>query len=374
MKNLSLTQQQLLALVRLGIGSDAQADECLRQDIGWKAIVSLAEEQTVVGVVADGVQRLPEELWPERRMRLQWFGLAAMQTEQNAVVNAAMADLVKVLEQEQISYCIVKGQTLGALYPNPDARQAGDVDFYVPAGDFQHAKTLIEQRLSVKVEGEERADKHDSFVYRDVRFEMHYRLETFGISRHQRHFDRMIDQALEVEPVTRHITDMMVRVLPPEGELVMTFKHLFNHLLMEGVGLRQLCDLLILLLHYPPAGRQRLESLLHQIGYYEAFMAMGATLVSYLGLSPERFPFTLRQKDYRWADRLIEVPLDRGNFGKYNRKTFINQLGHKLDTAAIAFGHCLRFLPLAPSDIAGLIPTRIGIAMKMRCSVNEPTE
>lgn len=363
MKSLSLTERQLLALLGWSLSSGNEMPACLREPIDWPQMRQLAEEQSVTGLVAEVQKKLPEALWPSRRERVWWFGVAAMIAELNRQMNQAIVRLVQVLDAGQIQYFLFKGQSIGACYPQPEMRQAGDVDFYVSAADFQRAKVLIEHELAVRVEGNEQLDKHDQFTYEGIRFEMHYRLETFGTQRHQSAFDQFICQSLNKPVITRQVGEVPVRILPPAEELMVTFKHLFNHLLMEGVGLRQFCDFMMLLRQFPAEANDILKQELQKVGYYEAFLAVGATLVKYLGLPEASFPFVLKDCHYRWSDRLVAVPMSRGNFGKYHR-SMNSRWGHRIDTALIAFGHCLRFMPLAPTDILGLLPTRCRIAWR----------
>lgn len=365
--SLSLLDQQHLALLRLVLTRDAKVDRCLiEHPIDWERMRQIAEMQCTLGLLSEAMTRLPQPLWPERRVRFEWSALGHQIALQNKELNAALADLVKLLAEEQIAYVVVKGQTLAALYPLPQLRHSGDVDFYVPSYDFMRAKDLIQRRFGVKILGDEHDDKHDSFDYRESRFEMHYRLETFGIKTHQQRFDEMIDHCLSEQSCFRQIGDTNVRILPQVEEVVLVFKHLFNHLLMEGVGLRQFCDLSVLLQHFDWSQKNLLEQRLKEIGYYRAFAAMCALLIKHFGLLENSFPLALSRSDYKWSNRLLHVAIDRGNFGKYNRLGTNNSLWHKIDTARISFGHCVRFLPLAPVDIMGLVPRRIVIALRNR--------
>ena len=130
--------------------------------------------------------------------------------------------------------------------------------------------------LYVEMDKED-VDKHYSFDWQGIRFEMHYQIETLGNCRHQRRFNRMIDEAMAKHMDSFTLCDSdgketEVCVLPPMEDLIAVFKHWFNHLLVEGVGLRQTLDLAVLLNAYKDKiNVGRLMTALDGIGYMKAF-------------------------------------------------------------------------------------------------------
>lgn len=335
-------------------------------------LFTLAQRQAVIALVDAALDRLPETQSLPKMERLKWHGYAQRIALSNAAVNADLHRLVRCLDGAGVRYAVFKGQVAAALYPEPWRRNPGDVDFYVVRADYARARQLIISELGVNVERSADADKHETFTLGSTRFELHFRIETFGTRRHQQRFDALIEASLQAAtPCRRTVDGVEVPVLPPVAELVTLFKHLFNHLLMEGVGLRQFCDLLVHVERLCPqepqaaaAFSRQLSQALTDVGYLTAFRAMLAALHRHLGLT--HLPLALTDADYRWADALIDVPLSHGSFGKFDRRTTTLPGARQVDTATLALRHCLRFLPLAPTDILGLLPTRFGIALR-RC-------
>ncbi len=280
-----------------------------------------------------------------------------------AAKDARVAMIAKLMKQAEIPYIIFKGQVAARYYPQVYLRSVGDIDFAVPFSYYEKSKLMIEELLKVPVV-DDRLDKHAAFFYEKTRFEMHHRVETFGYNRHQTLFDSWI--AVEQKsPRILKIDGVDVHALSPLMDIIVIFKHLFNHLLVEGVGLRQICDLALAL------DRNRglydeaiLSKRLHQIGYYRGFKAMGALMVDYIGLSQNSFPFELTPKDSRWGRIILKEVLTGGNFGKYGRDNHSPGWRKSIETAWIAMCHCFKFLPLAPVDILFLIPRRIGISLR----------
>ena len=327
-------------------------------------VLHYAKEQSLLGLVLNTLVRNNVKMGIQNVTK----GLMVMETirKGNALINANLKEMADILNANNIHYVVFKGQAVGIDYPNPDLRAAGDVDFYVVPDQYNHAYELLAEAFGLKKEDLLKEDKHDSFEYKKTAFEMHFEMETFGSKKHQRYYNSVFEKSIGEERGEMDFHGTRLLVLEPTLNVIQVFKHLTYHLLVEGVGLRQFCDLAIIIhKHKDEIDRQQLETHLKKIGYYKAFIAVGALLVNHLGLKKDDFPFDIPDKYGKWADKILEVTLQRGNFGKFNRKHYKPGFKRSMETARIAMGHCFKFLPLAKSDILHLIPKRIGIALKL---------
>lgn len=325
-------------------------------------VMKLAEEQCVQGFAINSLFRRNADIGKGNVLRC--ISYRQQIEKNNQKLDAALERLAAVLNRYGIKYVVFKGQTVAAYYPNPHLRIPGDIDFYCEDCDYSRAQKAIAKELGVVFEPRDLVDRHDSFGLNGVRFEMHYKMEVLGASRHQRRYDRMMSDAV-ASPLLLNFEHTDVATLPPTYNVLHIFKHLFNHLLVEGVGMRQFCDLAVIIgKNADSIDADFLKKCLKDIGYWKAFLATGAFLVKYLGLPIEKFPYQLSAADYKWSDRILCAILLHGNFGRYNRKTTNSKIAKSIETAKIAFGHCFKFFPLAPSDIIYLIPRRISITLK----------
>lgn len=328
----------------------------------FTGMMQIAEEQCVQGLVINSLFRRNENIGKSNVLKCLSY---KQQIEKNnKKLDDALVKLAAVLNAHNIGYVVFKGQTAAAYYPNPALRMAGDIDFYCADADYRRAQGIITKELGVNFEPTDIVDRHDSFTMDGVSFEMHYKMEILGSARHQNLYDSIMDRAV-AEPLYIDFGGTPVATLAPTYNVLHIFKHLFNHLLVEGVGIRQFCDLAIILERN--AGlidADLLERSLRGIGYWKAFLATGAFLVKHLGLSAVKFPYHLSDKDYAWGDKILNAVMAHGNFGRFNRRKTSSRVARSLETARIAFGHCLTFFPLAPTDIIHLIPRRIGITLK----------
>lgn len=323
-------------------------------------IWQMAKEQSVSGLVAEAMVRNNVKTNPQITMKL----LINQKKHLNlyAVMQKTLWNLTDVLNEINAEYVVFKGQLLAMLYPIPALRTAGDIDFYVPEKDFDLVFKRLSDKLKVKKAGLE-TEKHLNFYLNGVDCEMHHRLETFGCSSHQRYFDNLIDVNVKCAQSIK-VGDSTVKILSVENNILLVFKHLFNHLMVEGVGLRQVCDLALLLDGmYGKYNPESLMTNMKKIGYHRAFRAMCALLVDELGLDANKCPCRITAYDRWWAKRLLNEIEKRGNFGKYNRKHTTPGVAKSIETAGIAFSHFMKFLPLAPNEILHLIPQRIIITL-----------
>lgn len=343
---------------------------------GLNAVMRLAQEHAVMGLVANAAVRNriviaggAAEGRGETVMRLMQQTMAHRQTMQRFW--DAVGRFARLMKENGIAYLVFKGLAVARHYPEPFVRTMGDVDFYVPKEDFLRAVEVIEQGLHVEMDKED-VDKHYSFDWQGIRFEMHYQIETFGSYRHQLRFNRMIDEAMAEHTDSFKVcysdgNETEVCVLPPTEDIIVVFKHWFNHLLVEGVGLRQTLDLAVLLNAYrDKMNVARLMTALDSIGYMKAFRAMLAMMKRYLGLDWLDSFFVFDHRDERYADKLMAAVRESGNFGRKAYRNHTTGKKKSMETATRALRHCVTFLWLAPKDIICLIPRRISITLKQK--------
>lgn len=337
-----------------------------------KQLLRLAKEHTVQGVVANAVvnnkihivtQQAQES--DRKKIIYDFVMFDMMQKHHYENYKQALVDFASLMNKYHIPYVIFKGMSVAQFYPSPYSRSMGDVDFYVPSSHFMQAVDVIEKHWQVTIERDE-IEKHYCFDFHGIRFEMHYKIETFGSVKHQKYFNLLIDTLLSSTSSFK-ANGKDVAMLPPLGDLIVVFKHWFNHLLLEGIGLRQTLDLLVLLNAY----QDKIDFLLLQkhmkaIGYWKAFKAMVAMMEQYFGLLSADYYCNLEKNDYCYGNKLLQIVLESGNFGRKKYKTLVPGIKKSMETGKRAFVHYVKFFWLAPKDILFLIPKRIRITMKKR--------
>lgn len=337
-----------------------------------RSMLAIANGHAVGGLLAEAVMDghlsldNASKYGTEKRMLLMQLAKLQMQHRaQKRHFDEVLVDMVLLLQKENIDFVVFKGPAVASFYPVPASRTMGDIDFYVPEWDYTRALNLFENALGVTVERCD-VDKHDSFCYKGIRFEMHYQMETFGSTRHQTYFSALVDK--EIKDVRLGYfcipNGVQVPMLSSEVDLILVFKHMFNHLLGEGVGLRQTTDVVVLIHAYIPVlNTDWLREHLRKIGYLKAFDAIVALAIRYYKVRWKEYREYLSPKDFCMADLLMADVLKNGNFGRMDYK-YRSGWKKRLETTIRFFSNCWKYFSLAPWDIICLVPRRILISLK----------
>ena len=309
----------------------------------YKAVMDDGEKQCVMGLITDCLRSNNMEL--TKKCVVHMLQLQNTLVAENKRINSCLLELCQLLDANHITNYVVKGQTLGALYPKPMLRTIGDIDFYIPAKQFQKAKQLIEKTWNVVTE--EPKEMHVSFNYNDTEYEMHRFLREFPDKKMQKAFNKLMDSH---PPYPVEVDGQEVPTLMPTMNVFYTFLHLYHHFIKLGVALRQLCDLTMLLHHHRDnIDRKLLTKVLDDFGFTKAFCAIGTILIEKLGLPQEEFPLPITDTDKRYGERALQLILKHGNWGQYERGSHDRQsFKYLFERAYYRLSNQLFFLRLSP--------------------------
>lgn len=150
-------QRAFFDLMRAGLWEkDARLSQY--KDIDYSAIMKLAEEQSVVGIVAAGLEHLVGVKVPQV-LALQFAGQTVQLEQRNKAMNAFIADLIEKLRKDDIFAILVKGQGIAQCYERPLWRSSGDVDLFLNDTNYQKASNILTE-IASSVEDENPYNKH----------------------------------------------------------------------------------------------------------------------------------------------------------------------------------------------------------------------
>ena len=321
----------------------------------FSSILKLAEEQTVFGLVFDVLKDMSFDGMSNRMPIYEAIGQSELIKQQNGRVNKELSSFVYECDRTGLNYFVVKGQVIACLYPHPELRQPGDIDF------------LINQILQIFPDvafPQYFPEKEFAFNHNGITYELHTRLVDFGCKKHRVLWEDIIakewSQYFYVD-----IDDVKVRTLSPTVNAIYLFLHLFFHLIREGVSLRQFCDWAVFLHHYRNTiDKQQLTEIIQALDMQNAYKAFGCVLVDELGLPEDEFPMLITDENRRWKERILDDVFSGGNFGKQNHHAKTS-IGFKFETLQLAIRNCIRYHKLAPSEMRMMIPKMIGINLKL---------
>lgn len=314
----SNTQQVFFELVRAGLW---EKDVKLSQydNIDYSSVYRLATEQSVVGLLAAGLEHIQDNK-PPQALVLQIIGEALQLEQRNKAMNGFIADIVERMRNAGIYTLIVKGQGVAQCYEKPLWRACGDVDLFLDDVNYLKARVFFASIADSQAK-ELEEEKHQEFTIGPWTVEIHGNMPSRLMPNVDEELSEIQREAFEKNQTRiwkNGETD--VALLSPDNDVIFVFTHILKHFFRGGVGIRQVCDLSRLLWTYRGKfDSTLLESRLRKMGLMSEWRAYGALAVKYLGVPCEAMPFY--SPDAKWrrkAKRIISFIIETGNFG-HNR-------------------------------------------------------
>lgn len=312
--------QAFLALMSSGLWPNVESMDLQNQGltaaVDWEEVYRLSSEQSVLGLVLAGIEH--SNVKPPQELLLQMIGEVQMLEQQNKAMNDYVAQLNKLLWQNNIYGLLVKGQGVAQCYEKPLWRASGDIDLLLDDNNYEKAKDLLIP-LAEEVQGEEIWKKHQALIIKDFDIELHGKMP-FGLSRKA---DKVIEDVIE-DSLKRGAARVWIHnnsniCLPnADNDVIIVFTHFLRHFFIEGVGLRQICDWCRLLYTYKDSlNYGLLESRIKLMGLMLEWKAFASLAVDALGMPKEAMPmYDSRYKAK--GERVLERIMKSGNMGHNN--------------------------------------------------------
>ena len=313
---LTKNQQAFFALVKAGLW-EQEVRLSQYNDIDYDALMLLAEEQSVDGLITAGLERVVDDNISQDVL-LQFIGTSLQIEQQNQAMNEFVERLIKKLRKENVYAILVKGQGIAQCYEKPLWRPSGDVDLLLNDINYMRAAEYLSSVAS-SVDEESQYNQHIAMTIDGWLVELHGTLRS-GL---WRRIDNALDKVqnvvfneVKVRPWLNGRTQVLL--LNADEDVVFVFSHILQHFYKEGIGLRQICDWCRLLWRYRSELDLRLlESRIREMGVMTEWKAFGALAVDYLGMPVEAMPFYSPEKKWKHkADKIVAFVLETGNFGQ----------------------------------------------------------
>lgn len=331
--------QIFLELLRAGLWGVSPDLSLFDTTIEWGKVLEVGQEETVVGVLTDGIAMLPNEMRGERRVVMPFFARTMELEDENRKMNRFAPFLMTQLEKKGVKSILLKGQGVAMCYRQPLHRVVGDIDLLVPdAEQYQRARQLM-MKIAEVTEDEDEGRKHSAFVYKGMTIEIHGDFR-FSINKQCKHNIRKWKEMRLVEP-TRHIDegDLKGATLPSvQFDAVFIFAHLLGHYMgAGGVGLRQVSDWMMFVNRYhQEIDKDVLVDDLDLLGIRQYWEVFGAMAVDYLGFPKERMPLYDRRNSKKGGIVLTNI-FKTGNFGAKQKKWQLKEGSNTMLKKVITF-------------------------------------
>ncbi|MBV3389113.1 nucleotidyltransferase domain-containing protein [Segatella copri] len=323
-----LKQQKIFFdFLRFCIGSAKEIPSSLKES-DWKELYAIAQKQCLVGVLFDGIKKLPvEHVGMKKDLLLQWMAESQMLEKANVRLNESAIQVSEWFRKKGFRTCILKGQGNALMYPNPYSRTPGDIDIWVEGGD----KRVISFVRSISPH-EKACYHHIEFPsYKGMEVEVHYRPSFLLCFWHNRKLQKYYERVKE-EQFSHWVMlgDQGEIAIPTtEFNLIFQLTHIFTHLMNEGIGLRQLLDYYFVLLHADIKDLAELQRNLKRFGLWKFAGAIMYIMQEVFGMPVSRLIVPSNEK---YGIFVLNEVLEAGNFGRHDERNCFgsSKLGHNL--------------------------------------------
>ena len=410
-----MKQSHYLDFLRFSLHEKAEVPECVRV-INWLSLLQFAKQQSIQGIYWMGVRRLGElkENKPTDDDVMKWMAACGKLVNRNNHVTEKSAWVAKNFQTEGFRSCLLKGQGNALFYPDPTLRYPGDIDIWVRPDRQSRSSNATASRsngsssasqgsrgsfstkaakpsassASQRSKGSRRSSFHFSlFTHRedadirtviaycrqfvpdakacyhhidflkagDVPVEVHYRPSwlnnPFNNRRLQQYFIKHADAQFANQQ--------------PQGFAVPTWdfnrvfllSHIANHLLHEGIGLRQVVDYYYLLKSNPDRDSiDDYEKEFKRLGLLPFARQLMWVLCQVLGLEEQ---LLVARQDERRGRLLLNEMMAGGNLGKHDERFLSGSYSSAFKSNLQRLVRDLRMMRYFPSECLWEPPFRI---------------
>lgn len=360
-----LSQQQRIffEFLRFCIGTVQEVPSSLK-GADWRVLYAMARKQCLVGVLFDGIKRLPADVGMDKGLLFQWMAQNQTLQKANARLDKAAVEVAEWFGRKGFRTCMLKGQGNALLYPPGMERTPGDIDLWVDGGDRKAVSFVRSLSPDEKV-----CYHHIGFPeYNGVEVEVHFRPSFLFCFRHNRRLQGYYERVMDGQFAHRVKLGEQGEVAVPKAEFNLIFQltHIFTHLMNEGIGLRQLLDYFFVLKNTDFIGntdgdgfllntdftdstdkiggnadgdgflvntdltdRGLLQDELRRLGLWEFAGAVMYIMKEVFGLEDTRL---IVPPDVKRGRLVLKEVLEAGNFGQYDKRNWFGHsaLGHNL--------------------------------------------
>lgn len=311
---MTLPERQFFALLRSGLWNEVPDPSLFTGGADWNVIYRIAFEQTVVGHITDGINRLPQDLMPPVEALDPFLGDVLATEKRNHQLDHFIPKLVEALEG--IPVLLIKGQGIALDYLEPARRQPGDIDLLLMPESYPEARRILLGRATQALE-EAPAICHQGMMFHSIEVELHGTISTLMSRRLDRKLaDLQADLFRRGRFLRVPLGGKDIPVPDADFNAVYIFVHFLHHYWSGGVGLRQIIDWMTYVsVHKREIDLVLLRGWIESLGLLHVWQVFSGFVMDYLGCPPEKLPFGAQSRPSAEA-RLWREIRTSGNFGK----------------------------------------------------------
>ncbi len=324
-----ISVRQLLSLVRASLWqTPVDCRLFVDRPVDWEEIGRLSVQQTVGALALNAALTLPKEVAPPKDWILKACSFLERNRRTHQLLDKGVAEASARFAEAGIPSVLLKGQAYARAYPDPTLRQCGDIDLYIGEENYRQAY-MVTKELGWESDERFASDaKHYGCINKGgVRIELHRIAGQLPSRSADRRFQEWSRKQLQ--PCRSGIIGgEPIDVPAPAFDVIFVFMHLYLHFINGGIGLRHLCDWVMLLhAHCKEIDVKHLEQLLEEFHLLRGWRFFTPIAVGYLGLPENECPL-YSPECARAADRIMSFIIREGNFGRARQRRAVRPRGY----------------------------------------------
>ena len=276
----------------------------------WSLMFKMARQQAMLGVLYEGILRLPEGQRPQENILGLWKKLAELIAEKYHKHEEQAKELEKVLERMGLHGCILKGTGLSRLYPVPERRMCGDIDLWIKGTHEEIIDAFRKEGHPLRdvIYQESKVD-----IFKDTEVEVHFHASKMYCPSSNEKLQKYLEE-------NSPISDNAFLTYPStKFNAVYCMSHMFHHYLEGGIGMRQMLDYYYILKNLDPSLKETVYKDLEYLGMARFTGAVMDVLCFNFGLEKE---YLLCEPDEKNGKKLTSDIIGMGNFGILDKRNY----------------------------------------------------
>ena len=302
-------------LLQIAIGNRAEFSRTPIES-EWLGIYAWMQKQALTGIAFLGIEHLPKEQKPPRRLLLEWYVQTEQIKKRNAELETEALGVVNKFLKDGFQSVVLKGHGIARLYPRGYYRISGDIDLW-----FGAERRDVERYVRKLVPDGRFLYHHVDFMPRNgTEIEIHFTpswMSGYDTNKAlQRFFKTHAGQLFDKVQKPTNYTELPIPSLGFNRIYILV--HIYRHLFGEGIGLRQLMDYYYVL-QQGFTEEERIETLrvLSSLNMLRFTKAVMYVLQTVFGMQDR---FLLMEPNEKEGRFLLNEIMQAGNFGHHDTR------------------------------------------------------
>lgn len=293
------------------------------ENVDWNQLLKYADSHNIKAIIYSALPKSNTKNYIDSKILEKWKRETIMTAIYQSQNLRQVENLIQKFNERNIPLIVLKGLVIRELYPIPDLRTMGDADILFRESDLYAVKELMEDAGYFEV-----GDPILDITYENIN---HNRIEVHWTILHHRLFKSMNDLESKMwdASVKVGIGKSEALCFSVEDLAIHLCQHMATHMLGGGFGLRQLCDLVLLI--------EKKGDLIDWATFYEKLknwkiekFATSILVVCnklFSLIIPKEFERYCDSIDFKLIEQLIEEILYGGVYGK---RDLTNRLANEI--------------------------------------------